>query len=139
VKFWLVKSPPQRITWEKFVERGFYRLSGIRNRQARNHLSAMQVDDQVLYYQSQFEPSVKGIARVRSNPYPDPSSSDPQWVAIDFEPVIALERAVSLAEIKSTSDLSEIPLVRQPRLSVMALTKRQFDSIVAIGASRVNI
>jgi predicted RNA-binding protein with PUA-like domain len=78
-----------------------------------NHLAAMQTGDEVLYYQSQFEPSVKGIARVRSKPYPDPSSSDAQRVATDFEPVTALEKAVSLAEINAAPDLSEISLLRQ--------------------------
>lgn len=133
MKYWLVKNPPRRLTWEKFVERGFYRLSGIRNRQARGHLADMRTGDKVLYYQSQFEPSIKGVARVRSEPYPDPSSSDPQWIAVDFEPVTALGLPVGLAQIKSVPGLSRIPLVRQLRLSVMPLTKEQFDILVDMG------
>jgi predicted RNA-binding protein with PUA-like domain len=36
---------------------------------------------------------------------------------------------VSLAEIKAESRLTEMGLVRQPRLAVMPLTAREFDII----------
>ncbi|MBC8430865.1 MAG: EVE domain-containing protein [Desulfobacterales bacterium] len=47
----------------------------------------------------------------------------------DFAPTLSLARPVSLAEIKADSRLTEMGLVRQPRLAVMPLTAEEFDII----------
>ena len=95
MNYWLIKNPPKRLTWSKFVATGFYRFYGIRNRQARNYLMAMQPGDLVMYYQSQVEQSVRGIARVIAEPYPDPSSTDLQWIAVDLEPVLTFQLPIT--------------------------------------------
>ena len=43
-----------------------------------------------------------------------------------------LKRAVSLEEIKSTPKLSNMALIKQSRLSVMPLTKNEWDTIIKI-------
>ena len=40
---------------------------------------------------------------------------------------------VPLASIRYHADLSDLPLIRQSQLSVMALTKEEFETIVAMG------
>lgn len=129
MNYWLVKNPPKRLTWGKFIASGFYRLYGIRSRQARNYLAAMNPGDLIMYYQSQVEQSIRGIARVVSLPYPDPSSTDPQWVAIDLEPEQTFNMAIDLEQLKCAPSLVDLPLFRQPRLSVMPLTRAQFTAI----------
>lgn len=129
MNLWLIKNPPKRLTWGKFIAVGYYRLYGIRNRQARNYLSAMQLGDLVLYYQSQVEQSIRGIAKVSAAPYPDPSSTDPQWIAIDLEPVETFLQTVTLEQLRGVELLADLPLFRQPRLSVMPLTEQQFQVI----------
>jgi hypothetical protein len=47
----------------------------------------------------------------------------------DFVPIRSLARPVSLAEIKAESRLTEMGLVRQPRLAVLPLTVQEFDII----------
>ena len=135
MNYWLIKNPPKRRTWGKFVATGFYRLYGIRNRQARNYLAAMQLGDLVLYYQSQVEQSVRGVAKVMAEPYPDPSSTDSQWVAVDLEPLETFHRPVTLEQLRPTKALAELPLFRQPRLSVMPLTEKQFKTIRRLAGS----
>lgn len=129
MNYWLIKNPPKRLVWGSFVTSGFYRLYGIRNRQARNYLSAMKPGDMVVYYQSQVEQSVRGIAKVISEAYPDPSSIDPQWVAVDLEPLTTFERPLSLEQLRCLPILAELRLFRQPRLSVMPLTEPEYLAI----------
>ena len=108
----------------------------MRNAQARSHLAGMQVGDRVLFYHSGDGKEVVGIAEVARVAYPDPTSDDPRWLAVDLTPVRALAKPVSLAAVKADAALARIPLVRQSRLSVMPLEKAAFDRIVGLGAKR---
>lgn len=132
MNYWLIKNPPKRLTWSKFIATGFYRFYGIRNRQARNYLMAMQPGDLVMYYQSQVKQSVRGIARVIAEPYPDPSSIDQQWIAVDLEPVSTFQLPITLAQLRCEPSLSELLLFRQPRLSVMPLSETQYKDITRL-------
>jgi len=68
--------------------------------------------------------------------YPDPTADDPQWVAVDLKPVKPLANTVQLAAIRYDKRLSQLPLIRQSQLSVMPLTKDEFDVIVSMGSSK---
>ena len=131
--FWLVKSEPNKYSWDQFVKDGSTYWDGVRNAQARNNLKAMKQGDGVLYYHSNEGKEVVGVARVTKTAYPDPTTDDERWVVVDLEPVKPLKRAVGLAEIKADAKLAKIPLVTQSRLSVMPIDKDAFDSIVALG------
>ena len=74
-----------------------------------------------------------GVAEVVKGAYPDPSAGDEQWVAVDLKPVRPLKTPVPLAAIRYDKRLSQLPLIRQSQLSVMSLTKDEFDIIVATG------
>lgn len=132
----LVKFAPFRTSWTEIVQRGIFTLRGVRNRQARNNLAAMRKDDPVLYYHSQQELAIVGIMKVIREAYPDPTSSDPQWLTCDFEPINTLHHPVTLCEMKEHSALTNIRLIRQPRLAVMQLTKEEFDAIVQMAEAR---
>jgi predicted RNA-binding protein with PUA-like domain len=93
----------------------------------------MRNGDLVLFYHSQQELSVVGLMEVTQEAYPDPTSSDPKWLTCDFRPLQTLSHPVTLTEIKANPALSELPLVRQPRLSVMPITPEEFEEILAIG------
>lgn len=128
--FWLVKFAPFRTAWPEIVRRGTFTPRGIRSPEARNNLKVMRKGDQVLFYQSQRNQAVVGLLEVSRTAYPDPTSTDPQWLTCDFCPVRTLPRPVSLAEIKADPSLADIPLIRQPRLAVMPLTSMQFKQIL---------
>ncbi len=137
MQYWLIKSEPDVYSFEQLVREGITRWDGVRNYQARNNLRAMRVGDLCLYYHSNIGLAVVGVARVCKEHYPDPTAADGDWSAVDVEPVCALERAVPLSEIKAHPELQQIGLVRNPRLSVMPLTKAEFDRILELGHTRL--
>jgi predicted RNA-binding protein with PUA-like domain len=135
--YWLVKSEPDKYSWDQFVKDGSTYWDGVRNHQARNNLQAMQEKDLVLYYHSNVGKDVVGIARVRGTAYPDPTSDDERWLVVDLEPLKPLARPVTLAEIKADPQLAKVPLVTHSRLSVMPIEAAAFERILALGKTRV--
>jgi predicted RNA-binding protein with PUA-like domain len=131
--YWMVKQEPETYSWDDFVNDGRTDWSGVRNYQARNNLREMTTGDRVLFYHSGKEKAVVGMAEVVKSAYPDPTAQDEQWVAVDLKPVKALKSPVPLAAIRYDKRLSQLPLIRQSQLSVMSLTKDEFDIIVATG------
>jgi predicted RNA-binding protein with PUA-like domain len=76
------------------------------------------------------------LAEVVKSAYPDPTAGDEQWVAVDLKAVKPLKNPVPLAAIRYDKRLSKLPLIRQSQLSVMPLTKDEFDVIVALGTGK---
>lgn len=133
---WLVKSEPFVYSWEQFVQDGSTCWDGVRNYQARNNLQAMQKGDEVFFYHSNEGLAIVGIARVIRMAYPDPTSDDSRWVAVDLEPVRPLPKPVSLAEMKADPRLRHLALLRQPRLSVCPVTESEWQAILSLGGVR---
>jgi predicted RNA-binding protein with PUA-like domain len=131
---WLVKSEPVKYSWEKFLSEGRTFWDGVRNYQARNNLREMQEGDLVLYYHSNEGKAVVGIAKVMKTAYQDPTTSDTNWVVVDLSPVESLKNPVTLEQIKADSQLKDVGLVRQGRLSVMSMKKEEFDRILELGS-----
>ena len=131
--YWMVKQEPETYSWDDFVKDGETDWTGVRNYQARNNLRAMKAGDRVLFYHSGKDKAVVGVAEVTKAAYADPTADDEQWVAVDLKPVKRLKNPVPLAAIRYDKRLSELPLIRQSQLSVMPLTKDEFETIVATG------
>jgi len=134
--YWMVKQEPETYSWDDFVKDGRTDWSGVRNYQARNNLRNMKVGDRVLFYHSGKEKAVVGLAEVAKGAYADPTADDPQWVAVDLKPTKPLANPVQLAAIRYDKRLSQLPLIRQSQLSVMPLTKDEFDVIVSMGTAK---
>ena len=133
MNYWLVKSEPFKYSWDHFVKDKRTYWDGVRNYQARNNLNAMKKGDAVLFYHSTEGLAVVGIARVIKEAYQDPTTEDQRWVVVDLEPVESLRQPVPLSEMKQDQRLQNIALIRQSQLSVMQLTKEEFEVIVAKG------
>jgi len=136
MSYWLVKSEPGAYSWDDLVKDGSTRWDGVRNYQARNNLVAMRKGNLVLYYHSGAAPVIAGVARVVRESYPDPTTDDERWVAVDIEPVKPLKKTVTLDDIKKEKRLSGISLIKQGRLSVMPVTKEEYDVIIALGSGK---
>ncbi|MDD9802259.1 MAG: EVE domain-containing protein [Deltaproteobacteria bacterium] len=134
---WLVKSEPLKYSWDQFVRDGETYWDGVRNYAARNNLRAMKKGDLVLYYHSNEGREVVGVARVKGESYPDPTTGDERWLVVDLSPLKPLAQPVALAQIKADPRLAEIALVKQPRLSVMPVTKAAFDRILSLGRTKL--
>ncbi|MFN8542797.1 MAG: EVE domain-containing protein [Candidatus Binatia bacterium] len=130
---WLVKQEPTTYAFDDLLKDERTTWDGVRNVQARNNLKAMRAGDRVLFYHSNVGQAVVGICEVAREAHPDPTADTPQWVAVDLVPVRRLRRAVTLERIKQTPALADVALIRQSRLSVMPLTRAEFDTIVRLG------
>jgi predicted RNA-binding protein with PUA-like domain len=128
---WLVKTEPDEYSWDDLVEEGKAMWDGIRNYAARKHLNGMQEGDLVLVYHSRTNPGVVGIAKVVREAYPDPTTEDDRWVAVELTAVEPLP-PLSLKIIKNTPALAEIPLVRISRLSVQPVPEDAFALMVKL-------
>ena len=133
--FWLVKSEPESYAWSTFVKDGRAAWTGVRNFQARNNLRAMKKGDLVAFYHSVTGKEIVGLARVEQEGYPDPTAKEGDWSCVDLVPVKPLKQPVSLETIKTDKVLSEMPLVKQSRLSVTPLDAAQFERLLKLGGT----
>lgn len=134
MNYFLVKSEPFKYSWEKFLKEKETFWDGVRNYQARNNLQAMKKGDLVLFYHSNEGKEVVGIAKVIKESYQDPTTNDERWVVVDLAPLETLAKPVTLEVIKADEQLQNVALVKQGRLSVMPLTREEFDRIVELGS-----
>jgi predicted RNA-binding protein with PUA-like domain len=132
---WLIKSEPDVYSYDTLLKDGKGTWDGVRNYQARNNLKEMKVGDLALFYHSNIGKEVVGIAQIIKEHYPDPTIDDARWVVVDIAPFQKLKKGVSLELIKKDPLLQNIHLVRQGRLSVMSLSKEEFDHIVSLSES----
>ena len=132
----MVKQEPETYSWDDFVKDGRTDWTGVRNYQARNNLREMKVGDSVLFYHSGKGKEVVGVAEVAKGAYADPTADDAQWVAVDLKPLKPLSVPVPLAAIRYDKRLAQLPLIRQSQLSVMPLTKDEFEVILAMGSGK---
>lgn len=130
MNFWLVKQEPEAYSFDDLIKDGKTDWTGVRNFQARNNLRAMKKGDKVLFYHSVSEKSVVGIAQVSREEFTDPT--DEKWIAVEIAPLERFAKTVSLEQIKNEKTLENIALVKQSRLSVMPLTKKEFDTILKL-------
>jgi predicted RNA-binding protein with PUA-like domain len=130
--FWLVKSEPNKYAFSDLVRDGKTVWDGVRNFAAAQHLKAMQVGDEVLYYHSQEGLEVVGVAKVVKEAFPDASDPTGRFVAVELAPVRALKRSVTLAEMKANPALSALEMIRQGRLSVSPVRPAEWKAILAM-------
>ena len=134
--YWLVKQEPEAYSFDDLKRDGRTDWTGVRNFQARNNLRQMKVGDRILFYHSGEQKAVVGIAQVAKAAYPDPTANEEQWVAVDIQPLKPLREPVPRSTIKVEPELANMLLVRQSRLSVMPVTKEEFEVIVSMGAGK---
>lgn len=154
MRYWLMKSEPTTFSFDqlKAMPSQTEHWDGVRNYQARNFMREMRTGDLVLFYHSNCEqPAAVGIAEVVREAYPDftawdrasdhfdPASTPeaPRWFMVDVRWKQAFPKPLTLAEMKEMPELQEMPLLKRGnRLSVLPVTKDQFDAIVSRGMKR---
>jgi predicted RNA-binding protein with PUA-like domain len=132
VNYWLVKQEPTAYSWDDFLKDGKTAWTGVRNFQARNNLRSMKAGDRVFFYHSVTDKAIIGEAEVLREAFSDPTANEGNWVAVELKPIKALDRRVSLEEIKANKKLSRLALVRSPRLSVMPVSADEYRAILAL-------
>jgi predicted RNA-binding protein with PUA-like domain len=77
-----------------------------------------------------------GLARIASDPYPDPKAGDPKLAVVDVEAGERLARPVTLAAVKADSAFADLGLVRMSRLSVIPVPPEQWKRLLEMGGGR---
>ncbi len=129
MNYWIIKFAPFRRSWKEILLNGKFEIYSVRNPQARNNLKEMKMDDPVFFYHSQQELSIMGTMIVIEEAHQDKTTSDPRWFSVTFEPISTFQNPIPLHKIKELDCLKNIGLLKQPRLSVIKLTKEEFEMI----------
>jgi predicted RNA-binding protein with PUA-like domain len=132
MNYWLVKQEPDSYSFDAFTKDGKTDWTGVRNFTARNNLKAMKKGDKVFYYHSNIGKEIVGMATVSKEHFPDKTAKEGDWVAVELEAGKKLKNPVTLAAIKANPALKDIALIRLSRLSVVPITKEEFDEITAM-------
>lgn len=125
-KYWLLKSEPETYSWENLVKLGEDHWDGVRNYQARNFMKEMSEGDKAFFYHSGKSREIVGIVRIIKSAYPDPTTADDRWVCVSVASDSKLSNPVTLDQIKLDPILREMVLLKNSRLSVQPVTKKEF-------------
>ena len=126
--YWLMKSESGSYSWDDLVRDGGTMWDGVRNNAARLHLRAMKPGDQAFFYHSMDQRAVVGIMKVTGAGQSD--GEDGSWVKVPVEPVRALKKPVTLAQIKAEPRLARMELIRQSRLSVAPVRDEEWQLVL---------
>ena len=134
--YWILKSEPSTYSYADLERDGRTVWDGIRNAQALIHLRAMKQGDRALFYHTGTEKAIVGIARIASDPYPDPRAASEKSIVVDLVPQQPLTRPVPLAAIKADPAFATLGLVRHSRLSVVPVPPEQWKLLLSAGGNR---
>lgn len=151
--YWLLKTEPDVFSINDLLKDKITIWSGVRNYQARNYIrDQMKIGDQCFIYHSSCKsPGIFGLGAIVSEPYFDPTQFDKKseyydkkstaqktkkdrknvWFVVDIEFLKKFTKIMSLEEIKNTSELSDMLVVKKgSRLSIQPVTRKDFELII---------
>jgi predicted RNA-binding protein with PUA-like domain len=134
--YWLVKSEPSAYSWAQFVKEKQTCWSGVRNYAARINLRAMKKGEEVLFYHSNEGVEIVGIAKVAKEAYPDPTTDDDRWVAVDIKAVRKLKKPVTLLQLKADGRFAHMDLIRLGRLSVQTVKPEEWEMVMLMAGEK---
>jgi predicted RNA-binding protein with PUA-like domain len=117
MSYFLAKTDPDTYSIDHLEKEKRTTWDGVNNPQAVRAIREMRPGDKVFIYHSGGISAVVGLAKVVSEPRPDPKN--PKSAVADFEFIGRIEPPVTLAEIKQSKLFDDWALVRQGRLSTM--------------------
>lgn len=134
MNYWLIKQNPESYSFSDLIKEKKTDWVGVRNYQARNFMRDMKKGDQALFYHSGKEKAVVGIAEIEKEAFPDPTAKEGDWVAVVLKAKSTFNEPVTLEKIKTTKPLENMLLLKQSRLSIVSVEKKEFDQIVKMGS-----
>lgn len=137
MNLWLFKQEPESYSYADLESDKKTLWDGVANNLALKHLRKVSKGDKVYFYHTGKEKSVVGEMIVSEGPKQDPKSDDPRLVVVEVIPSKRLKNPVSLNRIKEDSFFVEWELVRIPRLSVMPVTKAQWNRIQELSIEKL--
>ena len=100
-------------------------------------MKKMEIGDLAFFYHSVNEKSIVGIVSIIEKYQDDPTDKTGRFGMVVVKAIKSFTKSVSLSEIKSNQKLQRISLIKQPRLSVMPITKEHWDIILEMGETSI--
>jgi len=121
---YLLKTEPSEYSFADLQKDGETVWDGVSNPTAVKHLREMKAGARLVIYETGDRKSAVGTATVVSV-----NAKNPKNPQVKIKVGKALAKTVSLAEIKANKLFANSPLVKIGRLSVVPLTKDQFEAL----------
>jgi len=131
--YWILKTDADTYAFDQLARERRAVWDGVSNSLALKHIRSMRKGDQALIYHSGDEKALVGLARIASDPYPDPKAGDPRLAVVDVEAGERLARPVTLAAVKADPAFADLGLVRMSRLSVIPVPPEQWQRLLEMG------
>jgi len=122
MSYFLAKTEPGTYSIDDLERDKRTAWDGVTNPQAVRAIREMKPGDIVFIYHSGGVSSVVGMATVKSPPRDDPKNA--KSAVVELEYAGRIEPPVTLAEIKQSKKFDDWALVRQGRLSTMAVPEK---------------
>ncbi len=123
----LLKTEPGTFSYADLVKAKRTVWDGVSNPGALAALRAVRTGDELLIYHTGDEKAIVGLARAVGDAYADPkqpgktAAGEIKFAVVDLAPLRAAKTPATLAAIKADVRFKDFALVRQARLSVMAV------------------
>jgi predicted RNA-binding protein with PUA-like domain len=122
---YLLKSEPDKYSFDDLLRDGETTWDGIKNAQALNYLGSMRKGEKLVIYHSNVGKEVVGLASVVSV-----DASDRKNPLVRIKPGKRLKQPRALAAMREAGVFEGSILFRQFRLSVVPLSDEQYDWLV---------
>ena len=124
---YLLKSEPDKYSFDDLLREGETVWDGIKNPQALISLRSMKKGEKLVIYHSNEGKAVVGTAVVVGN---TTNPEDPKIPLVRIKAGKRLKREKSLSELRGCPLFADSLLFRQFRLSVVPLSQEQYDWLV---------
>ncbi len=148
MNYWLIKTEAECYSIDDLKRDKRIPWEGVRNYTARNFMMRdMKVGDIALFYHSNTDMGIYGLAKVASKPHPDMSAQNkkdehydpkatkekPIWYCVDFAFLKKFKGFLPLSTIKLDPILSEMVVAqRGSRLSISPVSDKQYKRILEL-------
>ena len=134
--YWLLKSESNIWSFDQQKKVGFKGATwdGVRNYQAADNLKKMKKGDLCFFYHSNIGKEIVGIVEVIKTAFLDKTDKKKHFVAVQVKFKEIFKKPVTLKNIKKDRSLSQLPMIKQSRLSVMAIDSKSWKKINKMGS-----
>ena len=144
--YWLLKSEPNKYSWDMLVADGRTHWNGVRNYQARNTMrDLMHKGDLAFYYHSGDETAIVGTCEITTDAIPDKTAWDakghyfdqksspanPIWFCREVKFKQKFKEPLTLSDLRNIKGLEKMVLLQKgSRLSVQPVSEKEWEIII---------
>jgi predicted RNA-binding protein with PUA-like domain len=130
MKYWLLKTEPSVYNYSDLEKEKQTVWDGVTSPGGLFQIKQVNKGDIAFIYHTGAERQVVGLAEITTLPYSDKKADNPKLFVFNIKPLKRLKKYVTLEMMKNDKVLSNSRIVREGRLSVVPLSKIEFNSIL---------